>query len=319
MKRSIVMAVVGLVALTVGGSVPAATPAQSRPAMSGLAYHGLGRDVVGRLAVAMPNGERDAQFTVTLRTGAPVVLKGVVLQRVFANGGYAESWDTYRGTSASVLGTVLDGKRLNKGDDDVSIRLAPGAHRLVLYANDHYGVFAPGQLFRATAAFLGDTTARATTKLAGSPPSMTATYQGLGEDVAGRGTDQKPNGEPDAHFTLTLDTHGSWQIVDDVVLRRLTPTGALDVPIFHMQGPQTAGLKVEGRRVLWPTEMPWWISVYLPVNPKASPVKLDLYANDPTPAGQSSSLFGAGQQYRLTVHFTDSALMPETFAIVRIP
>lgn len=85
-----------------------------------------------------------------------------------------------------------------------------------------------------------------------------------------------------------------------------------------MQGPQTAGLFVNSTRVVWPTEMPWWITVYVPVNPKASPVKLDLYANDSSPKGDPNQLFGPGHQYRLTVHFTDSGLMPETFTILKL-
>ncbi|HEY7538210.1 MAG TPA: hypothetical protein VH721_09470 [Gaiellaceae bacterium] len=313
MRRSLAIAILPVVALGLAIALPAAVAAKPKPSLKSLAYLGLGSDVAGRLAVAIPNGERDAQFSVTLTNGTRTVLKHIVLQRMLPGGaGYAEGWDTNPGTSASILAVVLDGKRLNKVDRDLNAPLAPGTHRLVLYANDHYGVFAPGQLFRVTAAFPDLVTASTGTKLKGAAPTISARFVGLGTDVVGRGTDQKPNGEPDAHFAVTLDTHGSWQIIDNVVLRRLNAQGALDLPIFWMQGPQTAGLFVAGTRYLWPTEMPWWISVYVPVNPKASPVTLDLYANDPTPAGQPSSLFGPGQQYRLTVHFTDSVLLPET-------
>ncbi len=318
MKRFLVTITAGLIGLGIPAALSAPMPAKPKPSMQRLVYGGMAKDVVGRESVAKRNGERDALFTVKLTTSERIVLQHVVLQRVFAKGGYAEGWDTNPGTSASILAVQLDGKRLNPVDRDLNASLAPGSHRLDLYANDHYGVFAPGQLYRVTAAFPDFVTATATTKLRGSPPTVTATFTGLGDDVAGRGTDQKPNGEPDAHFAVTLDTHGSWQVIDNVTLRRLTPAGALDLPIFHMQGPQTAGLKVNGARVVWPTEMPWWISVYVPVNPKASPVKLDLYANDPTPKDEPSSLFRPGQQYRLTVHFTDSGLMPETFTILHL-
>ena len=318
MRRLLVFVSAGLLGVGVVAAVSAATPVNPKPTMRQLVYGGMAKDVVGREKVATPNGERDAQFAVMLSTGKRIVLQHVVLQRVFAKGGYAEGWDTNPGTSASILAVYLDGRRLNNVDRDLSASLAPGSHRLVVYANDHYGVFAPGQLFRVTAAFPDFVTASATTKLAGSPPALTATFTGLGEDIVGQGTDQKPNGQADAHFVVTLDTHGAWQIIDDVTLRHLTPTGALDVPIYHMQGPQTAGLKVNGARVVWPTAMPWWISVYVPVNPKTSPVKLELYANDPTPKDEPSAWFGPGQQYRLTVHFTDSGLMPETFTVLHL-
>lgn len=318
MKRFFVFVTAGLIGLGVLAAPSATSPVQPKPKLHQLVYGGLAKDVVGRLSVASPNGERDAVFTVKLTTGKRVVLQHVVLQRVFQKGGYAEGWDTNPGTSASILAVQLDGKRLNPVDRDLNVSLQPGSHRLVLSANEHYGVFAPGELFRVTAAFPDFVTASATTKLAGTTPTVTATFAGLGDDIVGQGTDQKPNGQPDAHFAITLNTGGSWQIIGDVTLRRLTPTGALDVPIFHMQGPQTAGLFVNGTRVLWPTETPWWISVYVPVNPKASPVKLDLFANDSTPAGQPSSLFGPGQQYRLTIHFTDSGLLPETFTILHL-
>jgi hypothetical protein len=319
MKRSLAVGIGVLLVTALTASAPAATPSTAKPAMGPLAYLGMAKDVVGRLAVASPNGERDAQFTATLSTSAKIPLKGIVLQRVFAKGGYAEGWDTYRGTSGSILAVVLDGKRLNTADRDLSVTLAPGTHRLVVYANDHYGVFAPGQLFRLTANFPDYLTASATTKLKGGKPSITARFTGLGTDVVGRGADQKANGEPDAHFEVTLSTNGSWQIIRNVVLRRYTAGGAADVPIYWMQGPNTAGLLVNGTRYLWPTEMPWWISVYVPVNPKASPVKLDVYANDPTDiSGGPSGLFAPGQVWRVSVEFTDQELVGETSTMLKL-
>ena len=246
MKRFLVLIAAGLVVVGVFAAASASVRAVQKPVLGELAYGGLAKDVVGRLAVAKPNGERDALFTATLSVPKRTVLQHVVLQRVFAKGGYAEGWDTNPGTSASILAVLLDGKRLNKVDRDLNAPLAPGTHRLVLYANDHYGVFAPGQLFRVTAAFPSSVTAAATTKLAGARPTLTATFTGLGEDVAGRGTDQKPNGEPDAHFALTLDTHGSWQVIDDVVLRRLTLDGCARPADLPHAGP--ADGRPEGER-----------------------------------------------------------------------
>ena len=319
MKRLVAIAGLGIVVLF-AWALPAASPATPIPSLRGLVFQGLEKDVVGRLNAASPNGERDGHFTVTLVTPSKVVLKDVVLQRVFATGtGYAEGWDTNPGTSGSVLGVYLDGRRLNPTDRTLAVPVTPGRHRLDLYGNDHYGNFAPGQYFRATAVLAGSVAASPRVKLPGGLPSVTAEFAGLGADVVGRGTDQKANGEPDAHFVVHLDTHGSWQVITNVVIRRLNAEGALDLPIFWMQGPQTAGLVVDGHRVLWPTEMPWWGSVYVPIDPKASPARLDVYANDPTPKDQPSALFGAGQQYRVSVQFTDSTLMnSETFTNVRL-
>ena len=55
------------------------------------------------------------------------------------------------------------------------------------------------------------------------------------------------------------------------------------------------------------------------IDPKASPVRLDVYANDPSPKDEPSGYFGPGQQYRVSVRFTDSqTLNAETFADVRL-
>ena len=319
MKRFLALIAGGLALAGVVAAASAATAPAPKPALGELAYGGLGKDVVGRLAVARPNGERDGQFTAMLSVPKRTVLQAVGLQRIFAKGGYAEGWDTIPGTSGSILAVMLDGKRLNRVDRDLAAPLAPGTHRLVLYANDHYGVFAPGQLFRVTTAFPDAVTASATTKLAGGKPAITARFLGLDGDYVGRGTDQKPNGEPDAHFQVTLSTNGSWQIVKNVVLRRYTAQGAADVPIYWMQGPSTAGLVVNGTRYLWPTEMPWWISVYLPIDPKASPVKLDVYANDPKDiSGGPSGLFAPGQVWKVSVELTDQDLVGETAVMVKL-
>lgn len=319
MKRFLMLIAAGLVVVGILAAPSASVRAAQKPVLGKPAYGGLAKDVVGRLSVAKPNGERDALFTASLSVPTRTVLRDVVLQRVFAKGGYAEGWDANPGTSASILAVVLDGKRVNAADRNLGVPLAPGAHRLVLYANDHYGVFAPGQLFRVTAVFPSNGTASATVKLPGGKPSITARFLGLGGDYVGRGTDQKPNGEPDAHFEVTLSTNGSWQIIENVVLRRYTAQGAPDVPIYSMQGPNTAGLVVNGTRYLWPTEMPWWISVYVPINPKGSPVRLDVYANDPTDvSGGRSGLFAPGQVWKVSVELTDQDLLGETAVILKL-
>ena len=319
MKRVLLVVAVVLVAALVLGGAGAGSP-QAKPTLRALAFHGLDRDVVGRLAVGGPNGERDGHFTAVLTTGRGSVLKDVVLQRVFASGSsYAEGWDTNPGTSASILGVSLDRRRLNPTDRALAMPVRPGRHVLEVFANDHYGVFAPGQYFRLTAVLADSTASTPRLRLPGARPTLTAQFAGIAGDVAGRETDQKPNGEPDGHFVVRLDTHGSWQIVTDVTVRRLNAQGAPDLPIYHLGGPQTAGLLVDGHRVLWPTELPWWSSVYIPIDPKASPVRLDVYANDPSPKDEPSGYFGPGQQYRVSVQFTDSQTMnAETFADVRL-
>jgi hypothetical protein len=96
--------------------------------------------------------------------------------------------------------------------------LAAGAHRLDVYA-DELGLFAPAQLFKLTAEFPDFVTAASRpVKLPGATPTLKASFAGLGDDVVGSGTDQKPNGQPDAHFVATLDTHGSWQIITNVTV-----------------------------------------------------------------------------------------------------
>ena len=304
--------------LLVQAAGSALAPPAKAPALGSLRYYGLGADRVGRESVVTPNGERDAHFRVALTVRSKVVLGDIVLQRVFAKGGYAEGWDTNPGTSASLLGVYLNGTRLNPTNRNVSRTLVPGRYRLDVYANE-LGIFAPGQLFKLTAQFSGPVTvATRPLRLPGGVPTLTARFAGVSGDFTGAGTDQKPNGQHDAHFVVDLDTHGSWQIIENVSVRRLTASGEADLPIYWMQGPQTAGLFVNGKRVTWPTAMPWWIFVYVPLNPAAGTVRLDVYANDPTPTGQASELFGPGQKYRVAVAFTDSGLMQPTSAVVTI-
>lgn len=298
----------------------ASTPSRAgRPTLGTLTYLGLAQDRVGREAVAKPNGERDGHFRAVLRIPSRIVLVDMVLQRVFTKG-YAEGWDTNPGTSASHLGVYLNGRRLNATDRDLNRTLAPGRYRLDVYANE-LGTFTPGQLFKLTAQFPNYVVAASRAlRLPGAVPTVTASFAGLSGDVVGAGTDQKPNGQTDAHFVASLDVHGAWQIITNVSLRRLTAGGAPDVPIYWMQGPQTAGLFVNGKRVKWPTAMPWWISVYVPVDPAAGRVKLDIYANDPGATGQESELFGSGRLYRVSVDFTDTQLLTHgTSTVVRIP
>jgi hypothetical protein len=309
---------VAAVVLATSAALAPGAGVKAKPSLRAVVFRGLGSDVVGRLGSAKPNGERDGRFSAVLDTrGGRWILQGVVLQRMLSKESYAEVWDANPGSSPSVLGVFLNGRRLNPTDRSLNVPVK-GRYRLEVYANDHAGAFAPGQVFRITVQFKDYVTAAARTTLPGRPPTITASFAGLGQDVVGRGVDQKPNGEPDAHFVVRLDTHGAWQILTNVVVRRLTAEGAPDVPLYWMQGPLTAGLFVNGKRHTWPTELPEWISVYVPLDPAAGQVRLDIYANDPTPKGQPSQLFGSGQQYRVSVEFTDTQLLPGTSAVVRI-
>jgi hypothetical protein len=161
-----------------------------------------------------------------------------------------------------------------------------------------------GRASRVTFFFKDGSNASAEATLPGKPATLTASFAGLGADVVGRGIDQKPNGEPDAHFVAQLSLNGGWHMLTNVSVRHLTRQGALDLPIYWMQGPNTAGLFVDGRRVVWPTGIPEQIYVYVPLAPRGRPVRLELTANDPTPAGQPS-LFRSGERWRLAVTFTD--------------
>jgi hypothetical protein len=319
-SASLLLATAGAIAAA-GASAPAAlAAAASEPRLSTLTYHGLAHDVVGRGSHARPNGERDARFTATLRTGTRVTLAGLVLQRLLPGGAAGEGWDATPASSSSILAVYLDGERLNPTDRDPRAALAPGVHRLEVYANEDYGVFAPGERFRLTAGFPRFVTAAAVTRVPGAAPRIASfRYDGRGGDEVGRGVDQTPNGEQDAHFVVMLDLRGTWQILENVALRRLSPRGEPDVPVYWMQSPQTAGLLVDGRRHRWPTRMKEWIYVYVPLAPHRHPVRLDVYANDPAQRGRPSVLFAPGERYELMLEFTDSELIGRTTATIRIP
>lgn len=297
----------------------AATARAARSPTATLVWRGMAVDIVGRNADARPNGERDGRFTVAVtggRTDATVVQVSVV--RFFAQGGYAEAWDTSPGTSASVLGVVVAGRRLNPRDRDVRLRV-PAARRiqLELYAND-VGVFAPGARYRVDLTLADRTVVTARTVLPGRPATLVASFAGRSEDVVGRGIDQRPNGEPDGRFTVRLDTRGAWRVLEDVSIRRLTDTGAPDVPIWHLQGPQTAAVVVNGIRAGWPSAVRGHIFAYVPLDPARGPFTIETYANDDA-AAVGPGWFASGQAYRIAVTFTDTQLTGELSTVVRIP
>jgi hypothetical protein len=72
------------------------------------------------------------------------------------------------------------------------------------------------------------------------------------------------------------------------------------------------GADIVGRgRIRSPTARPTRTSsireqiyVYVPLAPRATPVGIELTANDPTPAGRPS-LFRSGERWRLALTFTD--------------
>jgi hypothetical protein len=258
----------------------------------------MASDVVGRLNTPGPNTERDAHFTATLRGGGGRIITVITLQRVFKPAGYAEGWSTSPGTPV-ILGVVMGGKRVNPGEKKWLTIKATTPRTFELYASE-IGTFAPGQIFRVTFFFKDGSNASAEATLPGTPATLTASFAGLGADVVGRGIDQKPNGEADAHFVAQLSLNGGWHMLTNVSVRHLTKQGAPDVPLYWMQGPNTAGLFVNGQRVMWPTTIKEQIYVYVPLAPRATPVKLELTANDPTPAGQPS-LFRPGERWRLAL------------------
>jgi hypothetical protein len=294
-------AFVVLLATSVTGAL-ASTAAPVAPRAT-LVFRDMGSDVVGRLNDPKPNGERDAHFTATLSGAGGRVVTVIALQRVFRPKGYAEGWSTSPGTP-TLVGVITGGKRINPGTKQwLSIR-ATAPRTFQLYASE-IGTFAPGQRFRVTFFFKDGTNASAEAVLPGRQATLSASFAGLGADVVGRSIDQKPNGEADAHFVAQLTLNGGWRVLSNVSVRHLTKQGALDVPMYWMQGPNTAGLFVDGKRVLWPSAIREQIYVYVPLAPRPAPVRLELTANDPTPAGQPS-LFRPGERWRLAVTFTDT-------------
>ena len=315
-RRMHLRLLIGVVAALAFGGLAAQAATPKPLPTAALVFRGMATDVVGRNQEATPNGERDGRFTATLvGRGAKRTLTHIGIVRYFAKGGYAEGWDTGRYSSDSVLGTYLNGKRLNPTDRDIRVVVAPGARlRFELYAND-IGVFAPGQLYRVGFKFSDGTLVLAKTVLPGKPAQLLGAFAGRTQDIAGRGIDQKPNGEPDGHFRLTLNTQGAWRIVEDVMVRRLNTTGALDMPFWRMAGPQTAALFVNGQRYLWPSAVHGY--AYAPLDPAKGPFTLDVYANDDA-AKVGPGWFSPGQQYRIFVTFTDTQLTGELSVVVRI-
>lgn len=293
----------------------AASPGPA-PLVSSVRFLGLGADRVGLLNDARPNGERDGHFRVVLDLrGRKRTLLGVAVQHVLAGGGLQEQWDVNGGTSPSILGLYLNGRRMNSADREVKVALSGRAPvRLDLYAND-LGAFAPGERYRVVVAFEDFVTAQRTIRLPGSSAGVTASFLGRGDDLVGRANDPNPNGEPDGHWAVQLSTRGAWRILKDVAVRRVNAQGSPEAEGWDANpGTSFSGLAVllGGKRLRQPAgRLGALYPLYAPLAPGA--YRLDLWGNDPNPG-----LFVGGQTYRVTVFFTDALIAPETYTVVRL-
>lgn len=306
--RTVLVAAVAVAAVAPAGASPAAPPVK----LTAGAFLGLATDRVGYESKATPDGVRDGRFRAVLRVGSkPLVLNTVVLQRVVGKG-YAEQWDTNPGTSPPILGVHVNGRRVNKTDRILDVRLAAKARvELELYAND-LGVFAPGERYRIVAAFPNFITTRTELVLPGKAAAIQASFAGRGSDQVGRGNDQSPNGEPDGKVIATVSTSGAWRILRDVIVRGMTPSGGLEGWGWDANpGTSFETLAVYVNGVRYRPVPNVQNPIYVPINPKGGPVRIEVYGNDPNPGR-----FVPGQRFRVSAMFTDHTIAPETFTVM---
>ena len=303
---------ISLMAVAAVAAIVPASASSSAPAVklkSG-SFLGMAEDRVGYESKAGPDGVRDGRFTAVVQVSKPIVLTTVVLQRAQGKG-YAEQWDTNPGTSPPILGVYVNGKRINKTDRTLNVKLrARASVKLDLYAND-LSVFAPGQRYRIVANFPNFVTTQTELTLPGKAATIQASFAGRGADQVGRGNSQSPNGEPDGKVTATLDTNGAWRILMDVAVRGMTSSGGLEGWGWDANlGTSFEALAIYVDGVRYRPKTGSQYPIYVPIDPKGGPARLELYGNDPNPGR-----FVSGQRFRVTAIFTDAVISPETAAV----
>lgn len=198
------------------------------PVWSALRWVGKDRDRVGRGKRDKPDGVPDGHFILTLDPAKQTVhLTGLRLERLDDKGRAvpAARWDTRR-NAIWVLGVERAGRRLNWGDRPIRERLAgPKRFRLHLYAAAK-GPFRAGQRYRVVGLFDKAGPAVAIAKIRRQAPAKaTLAYLGLSADRLGAQSPSPPDGKPDGHFRLTIQSPTQRQITN-VVLRAVWPGGA---------------------------------------------------------------------------------------------
>lgn len=127
-------------------------------------------------------------------------------------------------------------------------------------------------------------------------PRAVLDFRGVGADKVGSGFQPTPNGEPDGHFTVEVDTGGEEA---EIVGMRLYTSDRRGSPVFSTQAGQTwsttgqgwiLGVERDGRR-LNPSDRRLEDRV-------KDQARYEIYANGPR-------WFKAGQHFTLLVHFSD--------------
>jgi hypothetical protein len=129
--------------------------------------------------------------------------------------------------------------------------------------------------------------------LPGYGDSFIATYRGLDQDMVGAGGDGNPNGQPDGHFSLSLNTGGQNKVVTHIVLESAdadgNPSGG-QVWDTQPNGNWIMGVYRDGRR-LNPTDLDIRDEV-------SGAVNYEIYGN-------TSGWFKQNQNFRITITFAD--------------
>jgi hypothetical protein len=285
-------------------ALPAA-PARAqgkRGASARLTWVGVGADRVERGPTVKPDGQPDGVFRLEVETAAPRTIGHVMLRSCDPGGALSgtEVWDT-AGQRLWALGVERDGKLLRAepaGLDKVAGRVVYD-----LYATKPLSGFRPGAHYCALVSFTDAMGVTARTSIA-APVRVTLAYGGRAQDRVGPARQGTPDGTPDLHLALELDTAGRAVTVRSLGLAEIDPTGA---PLKDQTWDSTRGaawllgVEREGKR-LNPRHQPL-------KDPATGKVTYHLYASPRRP-------LAGGALFQVTV---DLAGAPPATAIVALP
>lgn len=153
---------------TVSGSASVTVATQAPPLTASAVYSGLTRDVVARQETPSTDGQKDAEFLLTL--SASVEISKIVLQSVSSSGGIG-TWDTVNGNGTWLLGVAAFAT-------GPLITLPVTGASLALFATDGATpeYFPPGTVLSITVTVSDGRTALATVTIpaSGGPPPCDA-------------------------------------------------------------------------------------------------------------------------------------------------
>ncbi|MFH2010756.1 MAG: hypothetical protein ABI333_29415 [bacterium] len=179
---------------------------ENRGAAASLFWMGARTDKVQQGKAVRPDGKPDGRFRLVLQSDKARRVVHMLLRSCDARGvltGRA-AWDTDR-TRLWVLGVYKNNQALPTGKGRATDRVNKGKTVYDLYASKPLGGFTPGLSFCAYVTF-GDGMGVSARAPVTEPVRAGLSYSGKDKDRVGRAMRANPDGVPDAHFVLRMDS-----------------------------------------------------------------------------------------------------------------